>query len=235
MTPFVDILAEVVTAMKPTISASAAMITGGGATVTVGNMTKSVLNRLFVGQKVKCTFAGTVVYGTIASIAVDSFVITLASSQKVAPSAISVVLNYHHGHLLEVKNTFKEYTTIAAVKREQFPAVVLVQDFPEEINNLTGEREATCTIFLVTDSQQKYTAADRYTNTFKPILYPLYDLFFDELRYNDNVADADMKHTKIDRVFWGRESGEGSLSNIFHDFIDAIEISNLKVKILKTC
>lgn len=235
MTPFVDILASVVTAMKPTISISGVAMTRDGGLDYIGGLSVSVLNKLFVGERLKIVFAEGTYYVKITSITDKVYVDLTEEGFSSSPTAISVVLNYHHGHLLEVKNTFREYTTIAAVKREQFPAVVLVQDFPEEINNLTGEREVTCTVFLVTDSQKQYTAADRYDYTFGPILYPLYDLFFEQLRYSDYVADSQLQHTKIDRVFWGRESGEGSLSNIFNDFIDAIEISNLKVKILKTC
>lgn len=237
MTPFVDIISAVVDAMKVTLTS---YVTGNGATKYYFHVPRSIADKLFTSWRAKLTIAGVVYYGKITEIKEDKdgnfdITVTLESIPTGSLESAVMVINYHHGHLLEVKNTFKEYTTISAVKREQFPAIVLVQDFPEQIEDQTGEREVTCTLFIVTDSQQKYTAADRYTNTLKPILYPLYDRFLEQLDNSDYVADTEFKHTKIDRVFWGRDGGEGSLSNIFNDFIDAIEISNLKVKILKTC
>ena len=131
MTPVVDIIGAVVTSMKPTISASAAILVG--TTVTVNDLSKSVTDKLFVGQRMKCTFSTSVIYGVIATISDTVITITIDTSSKVAPTAISVVLNYHYGHLLEIKNIFQQATAKASLKLEQFPAI---KKWKQNYNNL---------------------------------------------------------------------------------------------------
>lgn len=235
MRPVVDILSDVVTAMKPTISATGAVISGGGATVTVGSMSKAVMKCLFVGARIKCTFSGVVVYGTVTTKGTDSFIITLDVSQKVAPTALSIVLNYHHGHLLEIQNKFIEWANNSGVKQEQFPAIICVQDFPEKMDTKKHQRDASLRIIICTDSKQAYDAPARYTYTFEPILYPLFDLFLYKLQGSNEVISYEQGFEKYDRLMWGRVQGEGTASNIFADWIDAIEILNLNCKIINTC
>lgn len=234
MRPVVDIIADVISAMKPTIAAGGAAISGGGATVTVGNLEKTVTSKLFVGQRIKLTFSGVVDYGDIASITDDEIIITLDNHRAVPPTAIEVVLNYHHGHLLEIKNYFRAATQKSTLKKELFPAIVLVQDIQETIKD--QEREAVLRIIILTDSKQQYTAAERYTYTFEPILYPLEELFFTEMGKRNDVSEFDLDYTRYDRLFWGRTgSEENTATNIFNDFIDAVEITDLKIKIIETC
>jgi len=38
-----------------------------------------------------------------------------------------------------------------------------------------------------------------------------------------------IEHTKINRLYWGRESLQGNTSNEFCDYVDAIEISSMKI------
>ena len=118
-----------------------------------------------------------------------------------------------------------------------FPAVCLFHDFPEVMGY---ERSLTLQLVIITDTSKHYTTAERYTNTFDPILTPLYELFLKQLAKSDYVdSDSDsvlyFEHTRWDRPYWGKDGIYGAVADIFNDFIDAIEIENLKLKILKTC
>ena len=232
MRPVVDIIGDVITAMKPLFT-DAVLTVNPSYGVNVAGVSKSDIDKLFVGERVKLTFSSTV-YGTIRSIAADSFIVD-CEIQKTAPSAISVVLNYHYGHLLEIKNIFQQATAKASLKLEQFPAIILVQDFPEATDRKQHTREATLRIIILTDSKQSYIASERYTNIFKAKLYPLEDLFLTQLDRSNEISGYDQGFTRWDRLFWGRAAGEGTASNIFNDYIDAIELENLKIKILNTC
>lgn len=236
MRPVVDIISDVVTDMKPTITGTFTLTSPTLVTVTA--TTKVILDKLFAGERVKVTLTGgTTVLGTIAAVTTASlrFTVTLDSSTALAPTGVSVVLNYHHGHLLEIKNIFQQATAKASLKLEQFPAIVLVQDFQEVTDRKQHLREATLRVLIITDSKQSYVAADRYTYVFEPKLYPLEDLFFKCLERSTEVSGYDQGFTRWDRLFWGRTAGEGTASNIFADYIDAIELENLKIKILNTC
>jgi len=239
MTPVVTIIGNIVTDMKPTISVLGVVMDRDGAIVKVGSLSNAVLDKLFVGEKLKITFAEGVYYSKIVAINKSDLSFTVDLTDKgfaAAPTAISVVLNYHYGHLQEIRNTFVQWTTKASVKREQFPAIVLVQDFAEDVDPKELTREATLKLFILTDTQQHYVASERYTYSFVPILYPLEELFFRMLERSNEVSNYEATYTRFDRLKWGTlKADEGTATNIFNDFIDAIEIENLKLKIINTC
>lgn len=219
-----DVISAVVTSMKPTIAAGGAVVSGGGATVTIGNLTESVTSKLFVGERVKLTYS-TAVYATITTIAETSIIITLPSSRAVPPSACEVVLVFDHGHPLEVVNRIKSYTESDTLKYEAFPRICLFHDFEEKI---TFETAVSLTLVIVTQTDPAYSAPDRYTYSFDPTLIPLYNRFINALAESAYIGTTEgnyFKHTKIDRLFWGKNGLYGNTGNIFNDFIDAIEIN----------
>jgi len=232
MTPIVDIIGAVVTTMIPTITGTV-IVSGGGATLTIMDLPVSVTSCLYVSCKLKLNYSGTVIYGTIASISSGTVVVTLPVSKKVTPTSISVVLNYHYGHYQEIVNTFKEATHLETVKFEQFPAICLFQDIVEKHSTTTTEREASLHLLIITDTDRSFTAPTRYTNTFKPILIPLYELFMAKLEcYGDVQITAD-NYDYAELLYFGKKGLYGNEGNIFNDFIDAIEINNLTIKTLK--
>jgi len=227
-------MSAVVTSMKPTISCSAAVVSGGGATVTIGNLERSVTSKLFVSERVKLTYTSSTVYAYISSVTNDTIIITLPANQVHPPTACSVVLVFDHGHPLEIVNNVQQYSQSDTLKYESFPRICLFHDFEEKI---TFEKLVTLDIIIVTDTDPAYTAPQRYTNSFDPILTPLYNLFMAELAASDYIGTTDnnyFKHTKIDRLYWGKNGLYGNTGNIFNDFIDAIEINKLEL-IINNC
>lgn len=230
-----DIISAVVTSMKPTISCLAAVVSGGGATVTIGDLARSVTSKLFVGEKVKLTYSGNTVYAVIASITTDTVIVTLPSNRAVPPSACEVILVFDHGHPIEIVNKIKQYTHHDTLKFEVFPRICLFHDIEERIG---FDREVSCDLVIVTNTKPEYSAANRYTYSFDPTLTPLYNLFMEQLsasKYVQSESGDYFEHTKYDRLYWGKSGLYGNSGNIFNDFIDAIEINKLKFKTLKTC
>lgn len=234
MRPIVDIIADVVTAMKPTFDVTPSV---AGQVVTFTD-TNYVTHKLFVGERIKAKDGSADSgwhYGTVTTITDGNvFTVTFTDLTDASVGIPEVVLNYHHGHGLEIVNTFIEITKSTS-KLEQFPAICLLQDITEKVTVNGYEREADLNIIILTDSKQTYKAADRYTNTFEPILYNLYDLFMERLEHSNYVSPEDPPHDKTDRLAWGKSGLYGNTANIFNDFIDAIEIDNLKIKTFKTC
>jgi hypothetical protein len=233
MKPIVDIISEVVTAMKPTLTYSSHTVTGP-LTIIIVLSPASSTKSLFVYERVKVVSAGVTHYGKIIAISSNTqFTVLFDTAWTTAPSSISVVLNFHHGHPLEIINLFKQATQLESVKFEQFPAICLFQDIPEKHSTDSAEREANLNLVIITDTSNTYEAAQRYTYTIKPILIPLYELFMEKLKCNGDVQVEDEKYDYIERLYWGKSGLYGNVGNIFNDFIDAIEINNLKVKTLK--
>lgn len=138
---------------------------------------------------------------------------------------------YLHGHPRDIINILSLKATKQAMKYTRFPLIALFQDFKE-----TGEPgyASTADLHLVicTLTRPEYTAAERYDNTFDAILYPLYDEFIAALEKSTELVFDRHTVEREDRLYWGREGLYENTGNIFNDFIDAIEIINLNVKIL---
>lgn len=138
---------------------------------------------------------------------------------------------YMYGHPLEIVNILK-HKEKGSFKFKKYPLIALFQDFEER----KGENQAINTsvslnIIIAVNTSNKYISSERYTNTFKEVLYPLYNLLIEKIASSPYVQSVEgiIPHTKIDRVYWGKQGLYGSEGNIFDDYIDAIEIQGLEL------
>lgn len=116
----------------------------------------------------------------------------------------------------------------------KYPMIYLLQDFPED---LPGEGayygDVTLPLLVImTLTNNTYKSKERYDNTFKPVLYPLYALLKKYMARNGSIVgnDPDMfPHRKYDRLFYGRRKFGKTVS----DYVDAIELTNLNLTMLQ--
>lgn len=117
-----------------------------------------------------------------------------------------------------------------------YPLIALVQDFPENREG-TGGYYADVTIPIVliaTLTENTYKAPTRYEMTFKPVLYPIYQLLLEEIARNGAIIAGDpdkIEHVKWDRLFYGQKT----LGTKLNDYVDAIELNNLKLTVAQSC
>lgn len=142
---------------------------------------------------------------------------------------------YMYGHKLEVANRLLKKNR----SFQKYPLVFLVMDFPEE--NKDRILKCTLNIGLIASTKPEYNASERYTNVFKPVLYPLYKMFLEQLFesglffWDGKEDQQNPEHTKIDRPFWGtggEQNQVGQKKNekyIFNDPLDCIELVGLKL------
>ena len=238
-----DVISAVVDTMKPDIKVYFSRAQSPGYTVVEFTAVPlSARLMLFVAERLQLTYAdGEIRIGTITSItqrgAVYDLVVTLTEGKSGAPATAVPVINFHHGRPLEIVNTFKQIAQNSTYNKGMFPAICLFSDYPEVISY---ERSLTLQLVIITDTSKHYTVAERYINSFDPILTPLYELFLKQLaksNYVDSDSDSVLyfEHIRWNRPCWGKDGIYGAVADIFNDFIDAIEIENLKLKILKTC
>lgn len=144
-------------------------------------------------------------------------------------------LHYKHGHPMEIVNTLTEYSKGPSTKYDRFPLIALFQDFPEVMGSAPGfYTDVTLHLIIAKGTDPNYKAADRYEKNFKPILYPIYLNFIEQLKRSkaiEVISGGEIPHTKIDRLYWGREGLYGNTSNTFNDKVDCIEIKDLKLRI----
>lgn len=158
--------------------------------------------------------------------------------QGIDPGITAV--HYQHGHPKEIIETLMQLDKSSTMQFDKYPLVALFQDFPEVHTGQVGfDSEVTLHIVIVNSTKADYKADERYELNFKPILYPIYYELLKQFNFSKRFSTygvSTISHTKIDRLYWGKEGLYGNDGNIFNDRLDCIEIRDLKLKVnLKNC
>jgi hypothetical protein len=158
------------------------------------------------------------------------------TSEQVYPPgpAQTTVINFLHGHPLEVLASLEQMNQDSTTKDKKYPLIALFHDFKEKMNPRVGiYADVTLNIIIANFTESQLTAPERYDVNFYPVLYPIYAAFMKQLTrsgYFMSYPDG-LQPDKWDRLFWGKDGLYGKEGNIFNDFIDAIEIQNLNLSI----
>lgn len=145
-------------------------------------------------------------------------------------------LNFLHGHPLEIVQVLQERLNSPDHKDSRFPLIALFRDFKitkgkKTEADIVGDASLNMIIAMQTDPL--YRADQREALVFKPILYPIYNELLRQIKlsahYSVNYAGID--HDQTDRYYWGRTGLYGNTGNTFNDYLDAIEIENMKLKV----
>jgi hypothetical protein len=157
----------------------------------------------------------------------------LSTLQGVNPDIQGIY--FKHGHPKEIIAELQAMSKSPDKKNQRYPLVALFRDFPEERGVDAGIYSVpTLNIFVIALSNPVFTSDDRKSKNFMPILYPIIDELFKQIRQSGDFAPglkSVYQYTQIDHYFWGRESIFGAEANIFTDWIDCIEIKNFKLPI----
>lgn len=145
-------------------------------------------------------------------------------------------IHYHHGHPIEIVEIISELANAPTKLFDRFPLIALFQDFPETIGQAPGfYADGVFHLIIARGTEHNYSAPERYDKNFKPILYPIYFELLEQIRLSrkfEIVTGSDTyPHTKIDRLYWGREGLYGNTANIMNDRVDCIEIKDLRLRI----
>ena len=144
-------------------------------------------------------------------------------------------VHYDHGHPSEIIETLKQKDDTVKFRFDKYPLIALFQDFPEAVKPVTGIRaEVTLNLIIARPTLPEYKAAERYEMNFRPYLYPAYFELLEQIHKSKAFMTKGpdlIEHVKIDRLYWGREGLFRNQGNIFNDWLDCIEIKNLKLKV----
>lgn len=143
------------------------------------------------------------------------------------------------GHPLEIVETLQGYTAHDTLKYEKFPLIALYTDIPVDKQGAGDYDVAVLRIIIANSTERNLTSPERENINFLPILYPIYQLFLHELNLSNvfSMVDdtQDLQHRVTERYYWGKQGLYGNVGNVFNDFVDAIEIENLRLKINISC
>lgn len=166
--------------------------------------------------------------------------IVQAVSDKLTPKLklnddVITGVHYQFGHPLEIINTLGEFTKGATSRFDKYPLVAFFLDSTVtrgEIG-LYGEQEINMAIIRMCKDPNQ-TADERDQFNFIPILTPIYLELLNQIGLSPVFSlqsSETIPHKMTNRYYWGRSGLWGNEKNIFNDWVDAIEINNMRLKI----
>ena len=123
-------------------------------------------------------------------------------------------VHYLYGHPIEIIQRLKQRDESDEFTFKKYPLVALFQDFPEDHTGQIGiPAEISLHLIIARGTDPKYVAEERYAKNFKPVLYPIYEELLKQITLSKtfmNYGVSTLQHTKIDRLYWGKEGLYGN-------------------------
>jgi hypothetical protein len=135
------------------------------------------------------------------------------------------------------RSTYREFVDIMVQFKDQkdrFPLIFL--NSPTIDIKIVGDLGYATLgqIIIATSSLPNLTSDIREVQSFRTILRPLSNMFLDSLRVLGMIDEKTEINIK-EHFFYGNLDDDGVSGNLFSDYVDAIEIKNLKIKLKTNC
>lgn len=226
----IDVIASIVDAMRDTAIISA-IVDNGDDTYKITADPKDVSNGDYITISDTPGFNGEF---PVSSVSSTYFYISKTSGQAITTfgSYKANAPYYDHGPVKELIETLAQKSKSEDHRGQRFPLIWLVNPTPEEKakSPVVYSETDNLKIVLMKDTQPNLKETERFDLNFKPILRPLCDKFIYYIMQSASIVgtkNTDFPRREIYLPFYGGES----TGNIINDFIDAIEITNLKLKL----
>ena len=137
-----------------------------------------------------------------------------------------------YGRVIQILDYLQTLNNSISNGGNKYPLIALYQDFPERRGVGYYAQVTIPKIVIACLTTDTDSPPDRYYKTFKPILYHIYYEFLRQLSIHSNIVEREVdliEHTKWDRI--------GTVRDGQSEYIDSIEITNLKLTLsqTKTC
>jgi len=146
---------------------------------------------------------------------------------------------FMHGHPKEITGLLQSFTNSPEKKNKKYPLVILVRDIEDEQPSAGSngvDISFKAQLFICTITTPTYRADDREARNFKPILHPILYELLNQISASDLFGMPTVDEMKVkwtDRYYWGANVAN---KDIFSDYIDAVEVSQLQLKLYnKNC
>lgn len=141
-------------------------------------------------------------------------------------------LQYQYGKRFEIAQTMVEYAKSPLTNNLKFPRLCLFTDIVESHTSISFSSELD--LLLITATLPEYYSEQRLEINFKPILLPIYEALIQNMKDSRYIM-GDFTFNKKDCYFYGATTKDGQVSNMYSDYLDAIEINSIKLKFNKYC
>lgn len=138
---------------------------------------------------------------------------------------------YDFGHQPEITQKLTALDASKAQKNQKYPLVWLVMDFKESKGaNMEVYSKTKLSFVFAVGTDPMYTEQQRRDKSYLPKLLPMYQAFLQALSESTSFRQPYtplINHDFALRPYWGH----GANHNLFNDFCDCIEITNLSLDV----
>ena len=157
----------------------------------------------------------------------DIFRDVVADTAKIYGNNVS----YMFGDWEYIAGQLTEWSESQKTSCLKFPIICLYSPYIEDRTSKTFG--ATLEFLIMIDTQKGYTNEEREKVSFQRVLRPVYDAFIRSILSSPDLINeysGIVPHLYMENYRYGRKGVEAD-GKPFRDFIDAIEIKNLNIKI----
>lgn len=155
------------------------------------------------------------------------------SATEELPNGITPV--YEFGTYLELT---KQVAIKDRIDAQKYPLIWLVWEASESVQTWINELSYNVRprIFICNFTNSDYSSIERYETNFINILFPIWEIFKEYLKFNKFVSTSTTWNFQLtEHLLWGESLGFQKNANVLFDTLDAIEIKFENLEINKIC
>lgn len=146
-------------------------------------------------------------------------------------------LYFMHGNLKEITTQLEGLSKSPAHKNKKFPLIALFRDIKESLSDGQFGIDTTfnCKFAIFTLTEATYDSNQREEKNFKLILRPVLSEIINQIRQSVVFGMPTLESLKLEKwdcFFYGTTKDD---KNSLNDYVDAIEVSNISLKIKTDC
>lgn len=143
-------------------------------------------------------------------------------------------INYTFGNSMYVKEKLDTLSKTPKGNDIKFPLIALFCPFNEDRKSEDYHTKAKVRVLIACASNHEWSNEERLEVSFKNILRPIYHRFLEALQDDKRLDfgyNSQVTHEYSENYSYGRYGAVTSSGETVTDFIDAINISNLELKV----
>jgi len=150
-------------------------------------------------------------------------------------------VRYDYGHPADIIAELVQLSATESNRFKKFPMIGLFLDLPQKRGKAVDSFSVRLNGFIAVGSTKTWTPIQRTQQSFVPLLHPIYDEFITQLLKHPAIVMPENRvipHGYVERYQWGKgglEYYENGKKNIFNDFMDAIEFTDMELDFKLNC
>jgi hypothetical protein len=136
---------------------------------------------------------------------------------------------YMYGHPKEISSRLQALSNSPTEGHKKFPLVILFTDITIDHDTPGFYGAARLRMLVANITDPNYISDQRTELNFKPVLHPIKDELINQIAvHNQFTYEDELKYQETDMYFYGSQQND---KNIFNDYIDAIELRDIRINI----